>query len=200
MSHVQPTEPGDGDRIALRLLVIAVLTVVLGLGLLLTVELVQDRIAHADRAAGVVDGYRMVERAVKYGIGLVIATFGVFFLLETFGKARVQLMHYVSVGLALLMFYLLLVSLYEVIGFTAAYLIAAGMVASLNAFYLSGNVARGRHGAAAAFTGMAGLYAVTYFLLAQAEHALLIGTLVGFAILAAFMTTTRKVDWGRPRG
>ena len=188
----------DRPHVTGKLIIIGGLTLALGVGLLLVLALVQDR-EHYHRQAGLadlIDGYRMIERSVKYGIGLIGSTFGVLLFLEAMGKARVHTMHYVSIGIAMVMFYMLLLSIFELAGFTVAYIIAAGMVIGLNTFYLTGNVAANmQHSPPIVGSSLTALYLVSYFLLSQGDFALLTGTLIGFAMLAAFMTATRRFDW-----
>lgn len=190
---------GMPPPLIVKLMVIGGLTLCLGVILVLILTLVQDRIAHAgDRPPWpAIDDYRMVERAVKYGIGLILSTYGVLFFLEALGRARVHTMHYAVVGLAMAMFYLLLLSIFEHTGFLVAYLLASGLVIGLNAFYLSGNVGQGWPAAARVAGALTALYAVSYAVLSQGHYALLIGSLTGFLLLAAFMAVTRRIDWDR---
>jgi inner membrane protein len=102
--------------------------------------------------------------------------------------------HYLLVGLALCVFYLLLLSLSEQLGFNAAYAVAAVAVVGLITAYLSTVLAtRGRALAVATF--LAGLYGFLFVLLQIQDYALLVGSVGLFAALGGTMWLTRRVDW-----
>jgi inner membrane protein len=141
-----------------------------------------------------VDVYAMADRALKYAFLFVALSFAAFFLFEALKSLRIHPAQYLLVGLALAMFFLLLLSLSEHIPFGRAYLIAAAACASLQGFYLShvlGSVGRG-----VAFAALIGaLFAALYGLLVAEDIALLMGSLLLFGLLAAAMAMTRKLDW-----
>lgn len=141
-----------------------------------------------------VNPYLMAERATKYGVLFVALTFAGFFMFELLRQVRVHPIQYGLVGLAIAIFFLLLLSLAEHIPFGWAYLAAAIACIGLIGFYLSavlGGLMRGL-----GFAGMlAALYAALYGLLLMEDNALAVGSGLLFAILAAIMVATRKVDW-----
>ena len=141
-----------------------------------------------------VDVYRQSERAVKYGKLFIVLTFATFFLGEILRRRPMHVMQYLLVGLALTIFFLLLVALSEHLPFLAAYIAAAGGCISLIAFYLAGVFGSWRP-ASAFGGGLAGLYAMLYVILQLEDKALLTGSLLLFAVLAAIMTSTRRLDW-----
>jgi inner membrane protein len=103
---------------------------------------------------------------------------------------------YGLVGVALAMFFLLLVALSEHLPFVAAYVIASASCVLLLGFYVS-HVLRGA-GRGAGFAGMlAALYGALYVLLQSEDMALVLGAVLLFGILATIMVVTRKVDWYR---
>lgn|SRR5690606_23910395 len=152
-------------------------------------------------AAGVslvdpVNAYLRAERATKYGILFVLLTFVAFFMFELIRRAPIHPIQYALVGLAIAIFFLLLVSLGEHIAFGQAYLAAAAACIGLVGFYLSavlGGALRG--GAFAAM--LATLYAALYGLLVSEDNALVLGAGLLFVVLAAIMVVTRRVDWYR---
>lgn len=147
-----------------------------------------------------VDRYLMTERAMKYALLFLALVFGAVFLVEALAARPVHGVQYGLTGLAMAMFYLLLLSLSEHLGFGAAYAIAATACAGLLAYYLAG-VLGGRARGAAFGAGLALLYGVLYLLLRSEDYALLVGAGLLFAALATVMTLTRRVDWnalGRP--
>ena len=96
------------------------------------------------------------------------------------------------------MFFLLLIALSEHMRFVHAYLIAAAACVGLIAAYLQAVLksALRAFGFAAMLTA---LYTMLYALLRSEDHALLMGSVLVFAMLAAVMTATRRIDWYRPR-
>ncbi|GAA5010959.1 cell envelope integrity protein CreD [Pseudoluteimonas lycopersici] len=138
--------------------------------------------------------YSKVDRATKYGLLFVLLTFTGFFMLETIKQLPIHPIQYALVGLALAIFFLLLLSLSEHIAFGWAYLAAAVACVGLIGFYL-GAVLRSRV-RGFGFAAMLGLlYAALYGLLVSEDNALVLGAGLLFAILAAIMVATRKVDW-----
>ncbi|MGV8959562.1 MAG: cell envelope integrity protein CreD [Stenotrophomonas sp.] len=141
-----------------------------------------------------VDVYTQTERASKYGILFVLLTFVGFALFELIKRLRIHPLQYLLVGLALAIFFLLLLSLSEHVAFWLAYLVSAAACIGLQAFYLSGVLHSSKRAAGFA-TLLTALYGVLYGLLVSENNALLMGSLMLFGILAAIMWVTRKVDW-----
>lgn len=137
---------------------------------------------------------QQAERAVKYGILFISLTFAAFFLFETLKDLRIHPLQYGLVGLALAVFFLLLVSLSEHISFLYAYLAASACCVLLIGYYLAYVLHGWRRGAAFA-TKLAILYAVLYDLLLSEDNALMLGSLLLFFALAAIMVLTRRIDW-----
>jgi inner membrane protein len=141
-----------------------------------------------------VNVYSLAERATKYGLLFVALTFAAFFVFEILKRLPIHPVQYLLVGLALVLFFLLLVSLSEHIAFALAYLIASAACIVLIGFYLAfvlRNWYRGM-GFGAALTL---LYGALYGLLMSESNALVLGSVLLFAVLAAVMVATRKVDW-----
>jgi inner membrane protein len=141
-----------------------------------------------------VDIYQQAERAVKYGALFIVLTFVIAFLWEIVQGSRLHPIQYLFVGFAMCVFYLLLLSLSEHIGFDRAYLTAATATIALLSWYWSRIVKGARHGVSMAAT-LAGLYGYLYLLLRLEDYALLAGSLGLFAMLATVMYLTRRVDW-----
>ncbi|MBN8790984.1 MAG: cell envelope integrity protein CreD [Stenotrophomonas nitritireducens] len=141
-----------------------------------------------------VDVYTQADRASKYGILFVLLTFVGFVLFELIKRLKIHPLQYLLVGLALAIFFLLLLSLSEHIAFWQAYLVSAAACIGLQGFYLSGALHSWKRGLGFS-TLLTLLYGVLYVLLASENNALLMGSLLLFGILAAIMWITRKVDW-----
>ncbi|HVM23760.1 MAG TPA: cell envelope integrity protein CreD, partial [Sphingomicrobium sp.] len=146
-----------------------------------------------------VDLYSKVDRSVKYGFLFIGFTFLALLMFDVIGGVRVSPVEYLLMGAALVLFFVLLLALAEVVGFTPAYLLASAAIAGLNTAYSAAVLGSWRR---AAFIGglLVGLYAVLYILLSLEAYSLLIGSLLLFAALAGVMYATRRIDWGARRG
>ena len=141
-----------------------------------------------------VDQYLKTDRAIKYGFLFISLTFAGFFLFEVLGKFAVHPVQYSLVGAALALFYLLLLSLAEHLGFALAYVSSSAACVLLIGFYVSGilhSVKRGLGFAGA----LAVLYTMLYALLSADDYALLMGSVLLFGVTAVVMVLTRGVDW-----
>jgi inner membrane protein len=141
-----------------------------------------------------VNVYTQADRASKYGILFVLLTFVGFFMFELIKRLAIHTIQYGLVGLALAIFFLLLLSLSEHIEFWIAYLIASVACIGLLGIYLSSVLKSRKRGAGFALM-LTLLYAALYGLLISEDNALVLGSLMLFAILAAIMIVTRKIDW-----
>jgi inner membrane protein len=141
-----------------------------------------------------VDAYQQAYRAVRYGILIVGLTFAVFFLYEILVGSRVHPVQYALVGFALAVFFLLLIALSEHVAFALAYLIAATSCIGLVALYVR-YVLGGWARAAVVGALLAVLYLAMFVVLGSEDYALLMGSLLTFAALSAFMLLTRRLDW-----
>jgi inner membrane protein len=141
-----------------------------------------------------VDLYQTVERSVKYGFLFIGLTFAAFFLFEVLKRLAIHPVQYALVGIALAIFFLLLISLSEHLGFSAAYAIAAGSCVALIGYYVGHVLNSTRRGAIFALA-LSALYGLLYVLLRMEDHALLMGSLLVFACVASAMIATRRVDW-----
>lgn len=140
--------------------------------------------------------YQQLERSAKYGFLFIGLTLIAFFLYEVLKRLAIHPVQYGLVGIALAMFYLLLTSLSEHIRFDVAYGIASAACIGLLTFYVSYVLQSFKRGLG--FGGLlATLYGALYVLLRSEDHALLLGSVLLFALLAAVMVGTRKVDWYR---
>lgn len=141
-----------------------------------------------------VDLYQSVARSVKYGFLFIGLTFAAFFLFEVLKRLAIHPVQYALVGLALAIFFLLLISLSEHLGFATAYAIAAASCVALIAYYVAHVLGSMRRGALFGLA-LSALYGLLYVLLRVEDHALLMGSLLVFACIASAMVATRRVDW-----
>ncbi len=141
-----------------------------------------------------VNTYTKFERALKYSLLFLVVPFIILFLIEVLGRQRVHLVQYLLVGTVDLVFYLLLISLSEHIGFDYAYLLAAMAAGVLLSFYILSST-----GIRLAVPVIPLVIGVVYFwlwvTLRSEDYALLIGSIGLFFILAIVMILIRKVDY-----
>lgn len=138
--------------------------------------------------------YSKADRATKYGFLFVALSFAAFFLFEVIRSLRIHPVQYLLVGLALALFFLLLLSLSEHMAFALAYPIAAAACVGLQLFYLT-YVLAGRLRALGFGLMLGLLFAALYGLLIAEDTALLMGSGLLFMLLALTMFITRRLDW-----
>ena len=138
--------------------------------------------------------YQSVSRSLKYAPMFIGLVFLAYFLFESMAKRRVHPAQYVLIGLAQIIFYLLLLALAEQVGFDLAFLLAAGATVGLISAY-AGWVFESRRQGIIALVSFTALYALIYVLMRLEDLALLIGALTSFGAIAAVMYFTRGIDW-----
>ncbi len=141
-----------------------------------------------------VDVYLQAQRASKYGILFIGLTFTAFFLFEVLKQLAIHPIQYGLVGLALSVFYLLLVSLAEHISFAWAYWIATGACSSLLGFYITDVLQSLKRGSVFG-VAIAALYGILYIIIQAEDYAFSMGATLIFVTLAAVMYVTRNIDW-----
>ncbi|MBU4030617.1 cell envelope integrity protein CreD, partial [Patescibacteria group bacterium] len=141
-----------------------------------------------------IDGYAKSTRSVKYAILIIVLTFLVFFFAEVFNRKRIHPIQYILVGLAMVLFYALLVSISEIAGFGWAYLISSVATIGLITLYSKSVLANAKM-ALIQSSILVFLYLFVYIILQLEDYALLIGSALLFSILAVVMYLSRKVDW-----
>ena len=141
-----------------------------------------------------VDNYQKSIRSVKYAIMFIGLTFLVIFFVEMRNTRRVHPFHYALIGLALVIFYTLLVSISEHISFNSAYAVSAAMTIGLTSLYARA-LFENRKMALLVGCTLTFLYGFLFTVLQLQDYALLIGSLGLFVILATVMYFSRKIDW-----
>lgn len=141
-----------------------------------------------------VDEYQKTMRTSKYGIMIILLTFVSFFMIEIFSKKVLHPIQYLLIGLSLVIFYSILLSLSEYLLFQYSYLIASLLVVFLISLYTSnvyGNYKLGM------FIGIFLIlfYGFMYIILQLQDYSLLLGNIALFIVLAAIMYLTRKINW-----
>ena len=141
-----------------------------------------------------VDSYQQTTRSVKYAILIILLTFTAFLLIEWIYSQRIHSLQYVLVGFALCLFYTLLLSFSEYIGFNPAYLVAALATIGLIAWYVRSIL---RSSKMSLFVGflLALQYGFIFTLIQLQDYALLMGSIGLFITLAVVMYFSRKIKW-----
>ncbi|MEW7280554.1 cell envelope integrity protein CreD [Aquimarina sp. 2201CG1-2-11] len=141
-----------------------------------------------------VDEYQKSERAAKYGYLVIALTFLVFFLIQTISKVHIHPFQYLMIGLALTMFYTLLVSISEHSSFLKAYLISGFAVVTLISIY-SKAILKSYKFMSFIAVSLAALYTFIFVIIQLENYALLVGSIGLFLILGTIMMVSRKIDW-----
>jgi inner membrane protein len=141
-----------------------------------------------------VDEYQKTMRTTKYGIMIILLTFVSFFMIEIFNKKVLHPIQYLLIGLSLVIFYSILLSLSEYILFQYSYIVAGVLVVCLISLYTSSIYANSRLGVIIGAILIL-FYGFMYIILQLQDYSLLLGNIALFLILAAFMYLTRKINW-----
>ncbi|WP_300439372.1 cell envelope integrity protein CreD [Christiangramia sp.] len=141
-----------------------------------------------------VDEYQKSERATKYGFLVIGLTFLLFFLIQTISKIPIHPFQYLMIGLGLVMFYTLLISISEHSSFLKAYLIA-GISVILMISLFSKSILEGWKFSLFIGASLLALYSFIYIIIQLESYALLVGSIGLFIILAGVMYVSRKIDW-----
>ncbi len=141
-----------------------------------------------------VDEYQQNERAAKYGFLVIGLTFLIFFLIQSVSKISIHIFQYSMIGLALIMFYTLLISITEHSSFSLAYIIAGSSVVALITLY-SVSILKNRKFPVFIGISLSVLYTFIYVIIQLEDYALIVGSIGLFLILAAVMYFSRRIEW-----
>ena len=137
--------------------------------------------------------YTLIERLTKYVLLFISMTFVTVLAFEIVSKRMVSLVQYVVIGVALVLFYMVLLSLNEHINFTLSYIIAALLMSSMIALYLKA-VLNSLRSALCMFLLLLAMYAVLFAIVHIQSYALLVGTILLVIMLAVVMFITRRLN------
>ena len=143
-----------------------------------------------------VDEYQQNERASKYGFLVIGLTFLVFFLIQSISKINIHIFQYSMIGIALIMFYTLLISITEHSSFSFAYIVAATSVIALISLY-SISILKDKKFPLFIGISLTVLYIFIFVIIQLEDYALLVGSMGLFTILAAVMYFSRKIEWNK---
>ncbi|EXB81833.1 inner membrane CreD family protein [Acinetobacter baumannii 299505] len=138
--------------------------------------------------------YTQTDRAIKYGIMVIIITFGCFFLFEVLKSLKIHPVQYALVAMAQGVFFVLLLSISEYYAFGLAYLVAAVACIGLITWDLY-FVVQGFKAAILFGVLLSALYGIMYLLLQSSGKTFLFGSILSFILIACVMYITRHVNW-----
>lgn len=141
-----------------------------------------------------VSGYQKTMRSIKYAVLCILLTFAAFFLIETTNKKSVHPFQYGLIGLALILFYTLLLSFSEYIGFNLSYLIASAATIGLIAWFVKSILASGRLSAVLSAVLLL-MYTYIFTILQLQDYSLLFGSIGLFITLAVIMHFSKRIQW-----
>lgn len=141
-----------------------------------------------------VDSYDKTERSVKYALLCIVLTFAAFFLVESIYKKPLHLVQYGLAGLALVLFYTLLLSISEYTGYNVAYLIAGIATIGLVAWY-TGSILKSAKLALFISFVLTVVYGYVFSIIQLHDYALLMGSIGLFVALAVIMYFSKRLDW-----
>ncbi len=143
-----------------------------------------------------VDQYRKVMRTAKYAILIILLTFVSLFLTELIKKQRVHLFNYTLIGAAMAVYYTLLLSFSEQIGFDWAYLVSSVSTISLIAWFIA-SLLKNRSMAFLFASILSVFYGFIFIIIQLEELSLLFGSVALFIIIAVLMYFSRKINWDK---
>ena len=141
-----------------------------------------------------VNNYSLIKRCTDYALLFLAVPFLAIFLCEVYTHERIHPIQYLLIGLEDVVFYLLVLSLSEHIGFALSYAASAIAVSAIVFFYASAIFKGARWGIFITCVQLVS-YAILYVILNSEDYALLMGSLMIFAVISLVMYFTRKLDW-----
>ncbi len=143
-----------------------------------------------------VDHYQKAERTAKYAILIIVLTFVSLFFTEVITKRRIHIIQYVLIGAAMIVYYTLLLSFSEHVGFNLAYGIASLATIALVGGFIARLLRRRR--VALLFGGILALFYGFIFVIIQLQDmALLFGSVGLFITVGLLMYFSGRIDWNR---
>ncbi len=141
-----------------------------------------------------VDEYQQNERVSKYGFLVIGLTFLVFFIIQILNRININMFHYTMIGLALIMFYTLLLSISEHSSFNLAYIVASIAVIGMIGLF-SSSILGSKKFALFVSGALTVIYTFIFTIIQLEDYALLAGSIGLFIILGIIMYVSRKINW-----
>ncbi|MBS1524150.1 MAG: cell envelope integrity protein CreD [Bacteroidetes bacterium] len=143
-----------------------------------------------------VDQYQQTTRTSKYSLLIIMLTFISLFLTELIGKQKIHVFNYILIGAAMVIYYTLLLSFSEQVGYAIAYLIASAATITLITVFLASLLKNKKAAIIFAFI-LTLFYSFIYVIIQLEDLSLLIGSIALFIIIAALMYSSRKINWDK---
>ncbi len=141
-----------------------------------------------------VDSYQKSMRVAKYSVLFIVLTFLIFFFVEVLNKIHIHPVQYILVGIALVVFYSLLLAFSEHMAYNLSYILSAVLTIGLVTAYIRA-ILKSKQLTLLIFSILSVLYAFIFTIIQLQNYALLIGSIGVFVILAISMYFSRKIDW-----
>lgn len=141
-----------------------------------------------------VDEYQKNTRSVKYAIMIIALTFLIFFFVEVMNRIRIHPIQYILVGLTLVLFFSLLLSMSEYINFNLAYLIASVATIATVVLY-SRTIFKDNRLSLLQGGILTIIYLFMFIIIQLQDYALLVGSIGLFIVLIIVMYISRKINW-----
>ncbi|PIE89862.1 MAG: cell envelope integrity protein CreD [Acidobacteria bacterium] len=140
------------------------------------------------------DIYQKSIRVSKYAVMFIVFTFAAFFFSEVLNRKRIHPIQYLLIGFAVIVFYVLLLSISEHVNFNTAYFVSAFAITAMITAY-SNVIIKNPKFTITVFVILAILYGYLYIVIQLEDFALIMGSIGLFVLLATVMYITRKIDW-----
>jgi len=141
-----------------------------------------------------VNGYQKTMRSVKYSFLCILLTFAAFFIIDTSNRKSVHPFQYGLIGLALVLFYTLLLSFSEYVGFNFSYTVASIATIGLITWFVKGVLSSTRLSVVLSFVLLL-VYTYVFTILQLQDYALLLGSVGLFITLAVIMHFSKRIQW-----
>ena len=141
-----------------------------------------------------VNSYQKTMRSVKYAALCILLTFAAFFLIETNNNKSVHPFHYGLIGVGLIIFYTLLLSLSEYVGFNLSYLVASAATIGLIAWFVAGLLQSAKFSLLLSVL-LVLMYTYIFTILQLQDYSLLLGSIGLFITLAVLMHFSKRIRW-----
>ena len=156
----------------------------------------------ADASFGVklilpVDQYQKTTRTSKYSLLIIMLTFISLFLTEVIRKQKIHPFNYLLIGAAMIIYYSLLLSFSEQIGFNPAYLVASVATIGLITIFI-GSLLKNKNAALLFGFILTVFYAFIFVIIQLEDFALMMGSIALFIIIGMLMYFSRKINWDKP--
>ena len=143
-----------------------------------------------------VEQYQKSMRTSKYGVLIILLTFVSLFLVEISQKIKIHPFQYILMGAALIVYYTLLLSISEQVGYNGSYLISSMATVVLLTLYSASFLKPKKM--VGLFSGLlVAFYGFIYVIIIQQDFSLLTGSIGLFIVISALMYLTRKINWYR---